>query len=104
MICASWTLARRAAISSVFVVKMPTADATLLPPLPELPEDPGSGRSLDAVGPLAVLGAMVEQKKRASRPAPEEIHGVVEDPDDGDADATQPRRVPQHSDAFLKAR
>ncbi len=84
---------------------MPTADATLLPPVPQ---DPGSGRSLDAVGPLAVLGAMVEQKKRASRPAPEEIHGVVEAPllgeDDGDADATQPRRVPQHSDAFLKAR
>lgn len=57
------------------------------------------------MGPLAVLGAMVEQKKRASRPAAEEIHGMVEDPlDDGDADATQPRRVPQHSDAFLKAR
>lgn len=85
---------------------MPTADATLLPPVPDLPEDPGSGRSLDAVGPLAVLGAMVEQKKRASRPAPEEIHGLVEEPlsDDGDVDATQPRRVPQHSDAFLKAR
>lgn len=102
MICASCSLAREAAISSLFGANMPTADATLLPPVPE---DPGSGRSLDAVGPLAVLGAMVEQR-RASRPAPEEIHGLVGEPigDDGDADATQPRRVPQHSDAFLKAR
>ncbi len=101
MICASCPLAREAAISSLFGANMPTADATLLPPVPE---DPGSGRSLDAVGPLAVLGAMVEQR-RASRPAAEEIHGLVEERfDDGDADATRPRRVPQHSDAFLKAR
>jgi len=42
---------------------MPTADATLLPPLPK---DPGSDRSLDSVGPLAVLATMVEQKKRAT--------------------------------------
>lgn len=84
---------------------MPTADAKLLPPVPD---DPGSGRSLDSVGPLAVLGAMVEQR-RASRPAAEEIeeiHGVIEqmEQDDGDADETQPRKVPQRSDAFLKAR
>lgn len=80
--------------TSVSVVDMPTADATLLPPIPE---DPGSGTSLEAVGPLAVLGAMVEQR-RASRPAPEELHECAEDERDA------PRRVPQSSDAFLKAR
>ena len=74
---------------------MPTADATLLPPIPE---DPGSGTSLQAVGPLAVLGAMVEQR-RASQPAPEEISDDVEH----EADVPR-RRVPQNSDAFLKAR
>lgn len=101
MVCASCTLAEGRAISSLVVANMPTPEATLLPPVPD---DRGSGKSLDAVGPLAVLGAMVEQKKRGSRPAPEELHGLVEGLDDGDADATQPRRVPQHSDAFLKAR
>ena len=82
---------------------MPTAEPKLLPPIPE---DPGSGRSLDEVGPLAVLGAMVEQKHRRSRPAAEEINGVLEERalDDGDADETQPRKVPQYSDAFLKVR
>lgn len=80
---------------------MPTADAKLLPP--PIPDDPGSEKSLESVGALTVLGAMVEQKKRASRPAPEEIHGVLED-DDGSADETHPRKVPQYSDAFLKVR
>jgi len=83
---------------------MPTAPAKLLP---AIPEDPGSDQNLDSVGPLAVLGAMVEQKKRSSRPAREEveeIHGVIDDEDDGSADETQPRKVPQYSDAFLKVR
>ena len=88
-------VAQEAAQTSVFVVDMPTADATLLPPIPE---DTGSGTSLQAVGPLAVLGAMVEQR-RASQPAPEEISDDVEH----EADAPR-RRVPQNSDAFLKAR
>ena len=71
---------------------MPTAEATLLPPIPE---DRGSVRSLDAVGPLRVLGAMVDLKaKRTSSPAPEEL--AEESPES--------RRAPQRSDAFLKAR
>jgi hypothetical protein len=88
---------------------MPTADAKVLPAVgAPIPDDPGSGRSLEEVGPLAVLGAMVEQR-RASRPARDEIepiHGVIEDheEDDGSADETQPRKVPQYSDAFLKVR
>lgn len=74
---------------------MATADAKLLPPPPD------SDQNLESVGPLKVLGAMVEQKKRASRPPAEEIQGVI---DDADADETQPRKVPQYSDAFIKVR
>jgi hypothetical protein len=81
---------------------MATADAKLLPP-PPFPAAPDSDQNLDSVGPLAVLGAMVEQR-RASRPAPEEIQGVIEEEDDGSADETRPRRVPMYSDAFLKVR
>ena len=82
---------------------MATADAKLLPPPPD------SDQNLESVGPLKVLGAMVEQKNRASRPAAEEIEeiqGLVGDglSDDGDADETQPRKVPQYSDAFIKVR
>jgi hypothetical protein len=85
---------------------MATADAKLLPP--PFPPAPDSDQNLETVGPLTVLGAMVEAnlKKRASRPAREEveeIQGVVGE-DDGDADETQPRKVPQYSDAFLKVR
>lgn len=40
---------------------MTNTDRTLLPPIPEAP---GSGKTLDAVGPLAVLGAMVEHRRR----------------------------------------
>lgn len=84
---------------------MATADAKLLPP--PVPPSPDSDQNLASVGPLSVLSAMVEQKqRRASRPAPEEINGVLEDRalEDGDADETQPRKVPQYSDAFLKVR
>jgi hypothetical protein len=81
---------------------MATADAKLLPP-PPFPAAPDSDQNLDSVGPLAVLGAMVEQR-RASRPAPEEIQGVIEEEDDRSADETRPRRVPMYSDAFLKVR
>jgi hypothetical protein len=82
---------------------MRTADATTRP---TVPEEPGSSRRLDEVGTLAVLGAMVEQKKRASRPAPEEIGNMLLAPelDDGDADETHQRRVAQQSDVFVKVR
>jgi len=96
---------------------MATADAKLLPP-PPFPAAPDSDQNLDSVGPLAVLGAMVNQKNRASRPPAEEVEPVVpfasseastamltlDDEDDFDADDTHPRRVPQYSDAFLKVR
>lgn len=77
---------------------MPTSDATLLP---AIPEEPGSDHSLEAVGPLVVLGAMVEQKKRASQPAADEIEPM---PPLDDADDAPPRRPPHRSDAFLKSR
>ena len=98
-----------------------SADATLLPPPVGFDDDDRDrydDRGLDDVGPITVLGAMVEQR-RASRPDFEAL--LVEDTsdaddtlktapvtdceDDGDADATQPGpRVPAHSVAFLKAR
>jgi hypothetical protein len=89
--------------SNLAGTRMATADAKLLPP--PFPPAPDSDQNLESVGPLTVLGAMVEQR-RASRPAREEveeIQGVI-DEDDGDADETQPRKVPQYSDAFLKVR
>lgn len=78
---------------------MATADAKLLPP--PFPKEPDSDQCLDSVGPLAVLGAMVEQKNRASRPPAEEIVSLD---DDGDADETQPRKLPQYSDVYIKVR
>lgn len=84
----------------------PTVDTTLPSRADEssaLADDRGSSRSLDEVGAVAVLGAMVEQRKRASSvPALSELDS---DDDDGDAVATQrrPRLDPQH-DLFQKIR
>jgi len=82
----------------------PTADATL-PSTDDdydaasYPDDRGSSRSLDDVGAVAVLGAMVEQRKRSSSiPAPSEL-------DDADAVATQRRpRIDPNDDVFQKIR
>lgn len=103
MVCGIWNLAHCGVISNLLVTRMATADAKLLPP--PFPPAPDSDQNLESVGPLAVLGAMVQQR-RASRPAAEEIQGVIEqtEEDDGSADETQPRKVPQYSDAFLKVR
>ncbi len=68
-----------------------TADATLLPPpfsKNDPLEDQCSTRSLDSLGVEAALGAMVEQKRRASAPDAAEVG----------------HRVPSHSEVFLKAR
>jgi hypothetical protein len=64
-------------------------------------DDRGSSRSLDEVGAVAVLGAMVEQRKRASSvPALSEL-----DDGDGDAIATQRRpRIDPQDDVFQKIR
>jgi hypothetical protein len=101
---------------------MPTADATILPPglPPGLPpahadarhpssysasaaEERGSVRRLDEVGVEAVLGAMIEQKRRSSRPSfaaielgTDELHDEDEGPPGG--------RAPTTSEVFLKAR
>ena len=99
MFCVLSNLAQCGVISNLVGTCMPTADAKLLPP--PFPREPDSDQCLDSVGPIAVLGAMVEQKNRASRPPAEEIQGVI---DDGDADETKPRKVPQYSDAFIKVR
>lgn len=82
---------------------MPTLEATLLPPV----DDRADSRHLEEVGVGAALDAMREQKiRRSSFPAAAE----VEAPLDPDATHEIPRavpgqrRVPQNSDAFLKAR
>lgn len=52
----------------------PTAGRPVHPPVTTDDErsehDRGSWRSLQAVGPVAVLGAMIEQRKRSSSPPP----------------------------------
>ena len=92
---------------------MPTADATLLPPAflsSDSVEERGSARRLDDVGVEAVLGAMIEQKRRASQPsfaaidlppASGEQRSDDESPESSDGDA---RRSPTRSEVFLKAR
>ena len=80
----------------------PTEDAVLPSPDSDssaVYDDRGSSRSLDEVGAVAVLGAMVEQRKRASSiPAPSEV-------DETDAVATQRRpRIDPSDDVFQKIR
>jgi hypothetical protein len=77
---------------------MPTADATLLPPAYD--NDDRSNRHLEDVGAHAVLGAMVEAKKRASIPAAIELD---ESALEFDRDVERPRG-PAVSEVFLKAR
>lgn len=67
---------------------MPTADATLLPPVEH--EERPSGRTLEDVGTLNVLNAM----RRPSMPPACEVEPL----DD------EPIRPPRHSDAFIKTR
>jgi len=96
---------------------MPTADATLLLPPPFTDADEtgpmraiASPRHLDHVGVGTVLGAMIEQKRRASQPslpAYREGSGTneVELRDDTDAPPSEgAARVPRRSEVFLKAR
>jgi hypothetical protein len=89
----------------------PTADATLLPPphgYGDFADDRGSSRSLDEIGAVAVLGAMVEQRRRSSAPAACEIEDDLrsdEDDDDSDVVATQRRpALDPTCDAFMKIR
>jgi hypothetical protein len=93
---------------------MPTADATLLPPFfssSDPVEERGSARTLDHVGVEAVLGAMIEQKRRASQPSfpAIELPRASHDDDGNDAPdsegpADETRRTPTRSEVFLKAR
>ncbi len=100
---------------------MPTADATLLLPPPfndsdETPDGTGptramtSPRHLDHVGVETVLGAMIEQKRRASQPAfaayregsgTDEVE-LYEDANGPPSERTG--RAPTRSEVFLKAR
>lgn len=84
------------------LLAMPTADATLLPPAPtdNEPFERGSTRHIEDIGAHAVLGAMVEAKKRASIPAIE----LEESADDFDRDIVDSPRAPSVSEVFLKAR
>jgi hypothetical protein len=92
---------------------MPTADATLLPPAfssSESAAERGSARRLDDVGVEAVLGAMIEQKRRSSQPsfAAIDLPPASEREEGSDApDSEAPeraRRSPTRSEVFLKAR
>lgn len=82
---------------------MPTADATLLPPaLPTgcaYAEESDSVRHLEEVGVEAVLGAMIEQKRRASQPSFPSFT-----PPQADNDLPSERRANAKSEVFLKAR
>ena len=98
---------------------MPTADCTILPPPfptrdPRSDEEPHSGRSLNAVGVQAVLGAMIEHR-RASQPSfasvvvPSQGSGGVlelseDEVDDDHARDCGAARAPSSSEVFLKAR
>ena len=99
---------------------MPTADATLLPPAfssaapsgSSTAEDRKSARHLEDVGVHAVLGAMIEQKRRASQPSFAAIDlppasEVTEADGTSESEAPEsgePRRKPTRSEVFLKAR
>jgi hypothetical protein len=96
---------------------MPTADATLLLPPPfNDADDTGpmraitSPRHLDHVGVENVLGAMIEQKRRASQPAfPAYREGSGTDEIESQDDVSGPPsertgRAPTRSEVFLKAR
>lgn len=93
---------------------MPTADATLLLPPPFTDADDtgpmraiASPRHLDHVGVEAVLGAMIEQKRRASQPA---FPAYREDAESGAQDdseappSVRTGRAPTRSEVFLKVR
>jgi hypothetical protein len=103
-------LAHCAITGTVALVPMPTADATLLPPafLATGPaEERGSARRLDDVGVEAVLGAMIEQKRRASQPSFAAIDLPPADESQSEAPPSsegEPRRTPSRSEVFLKAR
>ena len=91
---------------------MPTADATLLPPAfssfsdSDPASERGSARHLEDVGVEAVLGAMIEQKRRASQPsfAAIELPPASEGPASDDHAHDESRRSPTRSEVFLKAR
>jgi hypothetical protein len=76
---------------------MPTADATLLPPV-EAPEDRASSRTLEDVGTLNVLTAM----RRPSMPPACEVEPIERDATDEEVAGAE--RAPRHSDAFIKTR
>ncbi len=91
-------LAHCAITGNLGLVLMPTADATLLPPafLSDDDDERHSARRLDDVGVEAVLGAMIEQKRRSSQPS----FAAIDLPR---ADSEAPR-TPTRSEVFLKAR
>jgi len=82
----------------------PTLDITLLPP-PYFSNRFADDESLDGVGAVAVLEAMVEQRKRSSSAPPSSEIEDHEEEDDSDAIATQKRAALDPScDAFMKIR
>lgn len=99
---------------------MYTAPATLLPPpyssstrspresdsVASDGHDGDAVRHLDGVGVETVLGAMIEQKRRASQPSyPAFVElGAAAARDGVDADGAAPARAPTRSDVFVKAR
>jgi serine/threonine protein kinase HipA of HipAB toxin-antitoxin module len=90
---------------------MPTADATILPPAPvpgqrerhDSADERGSVRRLDEVGVEAVLGAMIEQKRRSSQPSFAAIELGTDELHDED-EGRPGGRAPTTSEVFLKAR
>jgi hypothetical protein len=101
-------LAHCAMTGNLGLVPMPTADATLLPPafLSEHEDERRSARHLDDVGVEAVLGAMIEQKRRSSQPsfAAIDLPRAADDGVRSERAGSEPPRTATRSEVFLKAR
>jgi hypothetical protein len=88
---------------------MATADATILPPAYDLSTDRDSVKHLEDVGVGTILGAMIEQKRRASQPSFAAIDLETLESSGASSDERDERRESNEnagtrSDVFLKAR
>lgn len=80
---------------------MPTAEPSVLPS--ESADERPSERTLEHVGPLNVLTALVEHKRRSSIPPASEVEPIV-DREPTSEEVAPTERAPKRSDAFLKTR
>lgn len=67
-------------------------------------EDRPSGRRLDAVGAVSVLGAMVEQRRRSQPPPPLDLDLDLDEDDDVPDESQQRPIIEKKSIGFMKIR